>query len=541
MVQRSSKLGLVFVFALLAVGIVASGLAYKAGRASNDGDGASQPIVVPAEPIAAKADVPEPGTITVEPTRIDDVLTNPGMGFASFHFGWWCNLPPITYPPEQCADRVRKQWPENYPKSGTAYFRWHWRDLEPKRGEIDFEMIDRAIQSANQMGMTLGFRVMTVADGQSGIPDWLTKAPYNASGQWHPGDGGRVFWPDYRDATFQREHARLISALGKRYNGHPAVDHIDIGTVGCWGEWNTACVSDADSLIDVYKPANRKERQQIVTALTQLIDHHLSAFSKTPILMLGLGGEKMGIMLHATQRGAGWRVDCWGDWGMWGGSWGHQSKLYPPMIAAAAAADPAFVDVWKKAPVHLEVCGTLARWHELGWTASKPNGQIYRSFQWALKQHASVLNAKSKPVPESYVAPIDELLKRNGYRFLIDRFNHQRTVRAGTGTTFITDWRNVGVAPAYLPRTLTYRLRGASKIVTLPSTQDTRTWLPGSWKVRDTIAIPSDLPKGTYQIDLALLDRAGKAPDTKALPPLHLGTAGRGADGWNTVSELIVE
>ena len=278
-----------------------------------------------------------------------------------------------------------------------------------------------------------------------------------------------------------------------------------------------------------------------MAALNQLIDHHLRAFSKTPVVMLGLDAENVGIMLHATQGGAGWRVDCWGDWGMWGGSWSHQDKLYPPMIAAATAADPGFVDVWKKAPIQLEVCGTLARWHELGWTASKPSGEVYKSFQWALWQHASVLNVKSKPVPESYVAPINELLKRNGYRFVIDRFNHQGTVGAGRSTTFNSDWRNVGVAPAYLPRTLTYRLRGKSKTVTLPSIQDTRTWLPGSWKVRDTINIPSDLPKGAYQIDLALLDRDGKAPETKALPPLLLGIASRRADGWYPVSRLTVE
>ena len=34
----------------------------------------------------------------VSPTLVDDVLTNPGMGFADFHFGWWCNLPPVTFP-----------------------------------------------------------------------------------------------------------------------------------------------------------------------------------------------------------------------------------------------------------------------------------------------------------------------------------------------------------------------------------------------------------------------------------------------------------
>lgn len=78
-------------------------------------------------------------------------------------------------------------------------------------------------------------------------------------------------------------------------------------------------------------------------------------------------------------------------------------------------------------------------------------------------------------------------------------------------------------------------------MVTQVSAQDTRTWLPGSWKVRDSIRIPSDLPKGTYQIDLALLDRDGTAPDTKALPPLFLGIAGRRSDGWYQVSELTVD
>jgi len=116
---------------------------------------------------------------------------------------------------------------------------------------------------------------MTVAEGQSGIPDWLTSVPYKVAGEWRAGGAGKTFWPDYRDPNLQREHARLIGALGDRYNGHPAVDHVDIGTVGCWGEWNTACLSDIDSIIDVYKPRGGKERQQIATALTQLIDHHL--------------------------------------------------------------------------------------------------------------------------------------------------------------------------------------------------------------------------------------------------------------------------
>ena len=59
------------------------------------------------------ADDPGPDEVIVTPTAIDDVLVNPGMGVANFHFGWWCNLPPVTYSAEECAERVREQWPDN--------------------------------------------------------------------------------------------------------------------------------------------------------------------------------------------------------------------------------------------------------------------------------------------------------------------------------------------------------------------------------------------------------------------------------------------
>ncbi len=227
------------------------------------------------------AALPE-GDVTVRPARLDGVLVNPGIGFASFHFGWWCNLPPITFTAAECAKRIKKHWPENYPQAGTAYFRWHWRDLEPARGKIRFDLIDRTLQSANAAGMTLGFRVMTVKDGKAGVPDWLLKPPYSAKGTYRPGSAGPTHWPDYRDKTYLAEHARFLSALGKRYDAHPALDHVDIGTVGCWGEWNTACLKGGGSIVEVYKPAGDKERAKIVSAYKTIIDHHAAGPARRP-------------------------------------------------------------------------------------------------------------------------------------------------------------------------------------------------------------------------------------------------------------------
>jgi hypothetical protein len=410
------------------------------------------------------------------------------------------------------------------------------------RGQIDFALIDAALQSANRLGETLGFRVMTIEEGGTGVPQWLRDAPYSLRGQELASGAGNTFWPDYRDAAFQSEHARFIAALGARYDGHPALDHVDIGTVGCWGEWNTACLTSGGGIFDILAPQTPSDRAAIGAAFRSMIDHHIEAFPNTPTVMLGLdGADELDVMLHATGRGSGWRVDCWGDWGVFGSSWNHMDDLYPAMIANATAAQPGFADVWKTAPVELEICATMRDWQTLGWSSQAPDGEVHRTFQWTLDRHASVLNAKSNAIPAEYVAAIDELLRKNGYRFAIDSFNHSSQVTAGDTTTFHSEWTNLGVAPAYRPRTLEYRLRGATDGATLTSTTDIRRWLPGPFTVRDVVSIPVALPPGVYAIEVALVDRAGTNPDTAPLAPLHLAIGGRDTDGWYALSELTVK
>jgi hypothetical protein len=463
------------------------------------------------------------------------------MGFADFHFGWWCNLPPISFTPEECAPRVTSHWPDRYPEAAVAYFRWHWKDLEPVRGEIAFDLIDATIQSANLLGETLSFRVMTIAEGDVGIPQWLREPPYNVPGQWLSG----TFWPDYRNQVLQAEHERFVQALGDRYNDHPAMDHIDIGSVGCWGEWNTACLDGAGGIFEIYSPQTQADYQEILTAYQQLIGDFVDAFADTPVVMLGLwsGADpdwELDTMLYAIEQGAGWRVDCWGDWGFWGG-WNHMTHLYPQMIADATASYPPFADVWKHAPIQLEICGTIPQWLSFGWSTDPPDGEVYKTFEWALEQHASVLNGKLTEIPVEYVNAIDALLMENGYRLVIDRFNHALRLRSGELTDFVSEWSNLGVAPPYLRRTLSYRLRNVGHQAVLASPYDIRGLLPGSHQLNDTLRIPADLPAGTYSLEVAILDRAGSEPATLPLAPLQLGIAGRGDDGWYLVSQVVVQ
>src|SRR3954453_12630940 len=109
------------------------------------------------------------------------------MGFADFHMGWHCERPEMTA--ERCAEMRGHRWPKNYPATAVTYFRWHWSELEPRRGEIDFDYIDRRVRASNLTGQTLGFRVMAIRDGGTGIPGWLRE---RVKGIVLDG----TFWPD---------------------------------------------------------------------------------------------------------------------------------------------------------------------------------------------------------------------------------------------------------------------------------------------------------------------------------------------------------
>jgi hypothetical protein len=93
----------------------------------------------------------------------------------------------------------------------------------------------------------------------------------------------------------------------------------------------------------------------------------------------------------------------------------------------------------------------------------------------------------------------------------------------------------------YTPRIVAYRLRSGEGGLGIPSPADVREWLPGTWEEPVEFTLRDDLPAGRYQIEVAILDRAGTNPGTAPLPPLQLAIEGRGDDGWYALSEVGVD
>jgi hypothetical protein len=302
-----------------------------------------------------------------------------------------------------------------------------------------------------------------------------------------------------------------VRAFGQRYAGALDVDHVDIGSVGCWGEWNTACCSSTAATCEQYYPTEANQRL--------IIDWYFEHFPGTPLVGL------VGAPAYAQEKGAGWRGDCFGDYGMFGAGWNHMENSYPQ-----AAADPIVGVAWQTAPVQFEACGVMQDWYDRGF-------DIDLILQQGLEWHLSVFNGKSSPVPAAWRPQVQEWLKRLGYRLVITQLTHTAQVAPGGSLALTSAWENRGVAPIYHPWPLAWRLRGAGDAIAArwTSAADLRTWLPGVHQAADVVLVPMTVAPGTYALDVGVLTEDGQAAHVR------LAITGGRPDLWYPVSQVTIE
>ncbi|MFO0775107.1 MAG: DUF4832 domain-containing protein [Nitrospiraceae bacterium] len=444
---------------------------------------------VPVPPSVAEGSAARGAFVTVHPKGIDDVLYNPGMGFADFHFGQY-SKPAV---------------PDEYPRSTVAYFRWSWTELEPEEGKYAFDFVDGIIAQAKAKGETLAFRILT--EYERGTPQWLLAKGVDS---FHETDGT---FPDYRNPIFKTYHERLLAAFGARYNGSPSIDHVDIGSVGCWGEWNTACcLPEQVPQCQRLYPTEDEQRA--------IVDAYLRYFPDTPLVML-----HNGPLAYATGKGAGWRGDCFGDYGYFTSTWNHMDDAYAPVLK-----DPTIADAWKRGPVQFEVCGYIQDWYDKGFDLEKI---LQKGREW----HVSVLNAKSHPLPTAWRERLNEYQKQMGYRLVLRELSCPVDLTASDEFRVRSSWENIGVAPIYHTWPLAYRLRNAADAVVLQWTSraDLRQWLPNDRQsIEDGVLVPDSVLPGAYTLDVAVLDQAGQSPY------VQLAIEGRRDDGWYAVTSVHV-
>jgi hypothetical protein len=479
-------------------------------------------IAVPAVCAAQAAEVR-----VVRPAEIDDVLVNPGTGFTTFQrfngdalnegMGWTEGRP-IEYQ-EFDGDLTN----EDHPMTSLAYFRVNWRFVEPRRGEYDWGMIDRALDTAAARGQGLLLRISPY-EGEIDVPEWFRErvGPEEdlADRKWRT---------DPENPLYVERFGGLIRQLGARYDGHPDLEAVDVSIVGYWGEG-----SGSHKLRDETRKA--------------LVKSYLDGFRKTPLLLQPLNGDAPdpaflvgGLPIAASwpdgtdngtgprMRHLGWRFDCLGDLGFWKSrvpDWSHMTDVYPQQLIKSGMAE-----AWRRGHVALEICGTFLSWRDEQGYREK---EVRYIFDQALKWHISSFNAKSSPVPPEWRPLVDDWLRKMGYRLVLRKLTYPARVRPHGVLPFTTWWENKGVAPCYRRFPLALRLVGARRTEVLLTDADITSWLPGDSLFDDRVFVPADLPEGEYELQLGIVD-----PRTRE-PRVRLAIEGRNDEGWYPLGPITV-
>jgi hypothetical protein len=450
--------------------------------------------------------------VRVVPKETERILANPGMGWETFH-------------KTAAEDKNLPSWIP----STIYYARWGWNVLEPEQGKIDYDFLDRILKETRKAGQQLAFRVMCCSPypRRTYHPEWLRDIGGEIVKTRH-GDSSEVEVPVLDDPKILAAHLEFIKRLGARYDGHPDITRLDLGSVGWWGEWHMSRSSNAS----MPSPETRKK----------IVDAYLAAFQKTPLVML-IGGDEM--LRYAVKNGTGWRADSLGDLGSFSPTWNHMFNSYPKRIQAIHD-----LKAWENGPIAFEPPAAVAEFVEKDWP-------LRWIFNYGLAVHGSSFSGKSGRLPDDdhFRTELERFLRRLGYRLVLKELKHPKQAEPGEAITLAMKWQNTGSAPCYRPYRVAYRLtdtEGTHRVIAGNVTVDK--WMPGEIElfteeffeqpadlppgevagVADSIRLPDDLPSGTYKLSI------GVVGEEDSEPVVQLGIEGRSEDGWYPLSTIAL-
>ena len=122
---------------------------------------------------------------------------------------------------------------------------------------------------------------------------------------------------DPEDPRYVRYFGRVVRELGKRYDGHPDMESIDLSIIGAWGEGE----GSAEPL-----PAHPGSSGGRLCGIVP---------DKTPLVML-LSDEQDKLSTASRKRPVGWRVDCLGDMGGFNPNWNPHATITTPRASSTS-------------------------------------------------------------------------------------------------------------------------------------------------------------------------------------------------------------
>ena len=360
------------------------------------------------------------------------------------------------------------------PGTKYLYLRFDWSDLESKEGEFEFEKIDEIFETYAPFGYKFIFRLCTYEASSEFVatPDWV----FDYGAKRIKAD--RDLEPVYDDPIFLKYLDKFVSAFAQRYDGHPLIESMDIGTIGTWGEGHTSFGSWTHYPVETYY---------------KHIDIHTRHFTKTRLTMnygilVAVYGDTDGarkMAQYAYDKGMGVRDDSLGV------PYYIERYGYDTLIT-----HDLFDVFYKKAPVDIE----FGHYNQTGKPEYFKDG--YPMLEGLKRAHATFAG---------FHGYVDEWLKDNAnfHNYVANRLGYWYFV---DGYDFDKDclklWmRNGGFAPAYYGYTAKIVLRGKDKSYTVYEGEaENKNWLPDKQCVQNYSVDLSSVPKGEYDLCFGMFE-----------------------------------
>ena len=403
---------------------------------------------------------------------------------------------------------------DTFPGMDHLYIRLAWSFLEPVEGVYDWSRIDTVINTYVPKGMGISFRITSkergpyptrvaqeVAGVQYATPYWVREAGAQGTVVLSRNSDGVYAWsPDWDDPIYLEKLDNFHRAFAERYGSKPWLRYVDIGSIGDYGEGHTApstkvppTVEEVKANMDVYL-RNYPHTQIVAT---------------DALLFWGKSEEDTRELFeYAAGKGITVRDDS--------PLYTHHLNTY---LDTWSISHPYFYEgVYKDRFTVLELQHYHALKRDSTWIGK--NGGIplpkyhftgEEIFRGAIKtMHATYLGYHGyvEEFWEDNPRLTGELLNLCGYWYFPMRAELPATLNAGENELTIS-WLNKGVAPAYQPFELHFRLEltaDAKQVIEIRlEDAGNKAWLPGKeYAEKYLLSIPADTKKGSYRLKMKL-------------------------------------
>ena len=400
----------------------------------------------------------------------------------------------------------------------TAFLDVKWDEFEPEKGQYNFDLLEERYRLSYWKEQGVRFLLRFVMDdvvptgGQQrmDIPRWLYEelAAENFEGKGADGAGtfydepellgGGGFSPNYKSPILIERHRLAIKALAERFDDNAVTAFVQVGSLGHWAEMHTwpdgtGEFPDPD-LVGVYMQAYTEAFHKV----------KLAARKPYP---------------YASGHNWGLYNDMFGDVGA-----SDTFRDYfingctdMPHASAAQVQESRMPLFWQTGYSG----GEFAEGNVRKWITDSAIAETLRLIR---ESHSSLIGPcsptdllESQEDAHKYDANIDAIRRQMGYQLTLESVTQVAEARAGDSLALQMTWLNRGVAPFYYPWPLELSLGmpGEEPVLRAAGLTDVRALLPGRVTTAETLALPEDLPGGTYTLYIGFLDMDSNRP---ALP-----------------------